>query len=650
MFKRFIRKKGVLILLALLTLNSFYVSAKDETIKNVEQYLPLLEPEENHILTKSTQEIIFNKSGDKVSAEMSVSKQYTSVRYGDYYATQVAYDNESNKIYSEVVTAPRIGIRHSSNTTSDGIFYDGYNICTLSFNTINKGDIATISYKLNYPEMFYLSRVLFAEDLFTLNKVVKITIPSWLNMEIKEFNFNSTIKKSVMNKKNETIYTYSMDNMKAYKSENRSRSISWNQPSLLFVYKSANISKNKEVEFFPTAQKQYEWYQSLIAQNVEITDSLCAETKQITAKCKTDKEKLTTVYEWVQSNIRYIAFEDGMAGYRPQIAHEVFDNKYGDCKGMANLLCKMLGCVGIDARLTWLGTNDIPYDYSTPSLAVDNHAICAAILGKDTIYLDATNQYLPVGVYPSSIEGRPAMVSNGVNCILTRIPEVSPKQNTDSVSIKFAIDQNKLKGTLKNTFKGDNKTRFLSLLEDNDNELMSTLHSSGFIGLPEKERNIKVSSLSASDSTISIEYPFEDRSDLILADGKYYLSMDLWQNMIYGDVDIEKRTTDLFLKNKKVYSYVAELEIPANYTVSYKPANKNIDNPNFSFNTQYIIKGNKLTYKRNLTIKNPLIKKEQFKEWNNDIKQIKASYLEQVVLSKTADKKQVSKSKKNNKK
>ena len=44
---------------------------------------------------------------------------------------------------------------------------------------------------------------------------------------------------------------------------------------------------------------------------------------------------------------------------------------------MANLLTCMLRSIHLDARRCWIGTKHIAYDYSTPSLSVDNHMICA---------------------------------------------------------------------------------------------------------------------------------------------------------------------------------------------------------------------------------------------------------------------------------
>ena len=42
-------------------------------------------------------------------------------------------------------------------------------------------------------------------------------------------------------------------------------------------------------------------------------------------------------------------------------------------------MAEMLKAIGLDGRLCWLGTNHIAYDYSTPSLGVDNHMICLVI-------------------------------------------------------------------------------------------------------------------------------------------------------------------------------------------------------------------------------------------------------------------------------
>jgi len=74
----------------------------------------------------------------------------------------------------------------------------------------------------------------------------------------------------------------------------------------------------------------------------------------------TELEKARSIFYWVQDNIRYIAFEDGYAGFVPQTVQDVFKNKYGDCKGMANLVTEMLKLAGLVVHMTWIGTKHLP--------------------------------------------------------------------------------------------------------------------------------------------------------------------------------------------------------------------------------------------------------------------------------------------------
>jgi hypothetical protein len=75
----------------------------------------------------------------------------------------------------------------------------------------------------------------------------------------------------------------------------------------------------------------------------------------------------------------------------------------------------MLQLAGYDARLAWIGTRDIPYDYSLPSLVVDNHMICALFLRDSTYFLDGTESYISFGDYAYRIQGRPALIQDGKN-------------------------------------------------------------------------------------------------------------------------------------------------------------------------------------------------------------------------------------------
>src|SRR5690606_25504057 len=144
---------------------------------------------------------------------------------------------------------------------------------------------------------------------------------------------------------------------------------------------------------FATTQDLYNWYNSLALELKNDKKDLKPLVDSLTKNATTNYQKIQNIFYWIQDNIRYIAFEDGLAGFKPDEAAKVYKNKYGDCKGVANLAKVMLEIAGVDARLTWIGTRGRVYGYSIPSLMVDNHMICTAIDGDTMYHIDPTETF-----------------------------------------------------------------------------------------------------------------------------------------------------------------------------------------------------------------------------------------------------------------
>ncbi len=596
------------------------------------QYESFLEPEDDIIITEKVETISYSRNSSGVSASRSVKTKYMNRRYGANHEFQIYYNEEDSKLTN--IKSERVTYFFSSNLDNDGIFFDGMNICNCQTNLKAAGEKATFEYDQNYNNALYLAKAVFAESEFIGKHTIIVEVPSWLNMEIKEFNFNGKVTKTTKPDGKKNTYTYTMENVKPLREENHTQPPLYTFPSLLFVYKSATLSSSKEMTLFSTAQNQYQWYNQLMAQITENTDSICKETHKIVAHCKNNYEKVSTLYQWVQKNIRYIAFENGIAGFKPQLASRVLDDKYGDCKGMANLLRNMLRCEGIDSRMVWLGTNDLPYDYSTPSLAVDNHAICAAIIGKDTIYLDATCEYAAMKEYPSSIAGRPVMMENGNNCILTHVPASRPHNNLDSTYISMTITEKGLEGKFKNIQRGDDKIKFLYYFDDDFSDILKSLQRKGFKGLPPTNEQVELSGVTSADKEVIVEYPFILEEPIVKSDNKYYISMDITHRFLSLETDEDKKKSNLYFKYKAVDAYTSELTIPSGYKLTHKPADLKIDKQKYKFEIKYELKGNKILYKRSITLKEQTIPQEQLSEWNKDLEKLKSAYLEMLILEK----------------
>jgi hypothetical protein len=262
------------------------------------------------------------------------------------------------------------------------------------------------------------------------------------------------------------------------------------------------------ITYFNTLQDQYNWNNSLVKKVGNDKEAVRPKVEEIINGVTSDEEKVKKIFMWVQENIRYIAFEDGIAGFKPVSAQEVLRKKYGDCKGMANLLTVMLQSVQLDARRCWIGTKDIAYDYSTPNLSVDNHMICAWMRKGKPVFLDATEKYIGFGEVAERIQGRPILIENGNSYILEKVRVANFLQNTTTESRKLVVEGNNLKGHVVQVWKGENKEWILSQLFDLKQDKQETAIR---IFLAEGKSNYEISNLKITNLTdynndLGVEY------------------------------------------------------------------------------------------------------------------------------------------------
>jgi hypothetical protein len=126
------------------------------------------------------------------------------------------------------------------------------------------------------------------------------------------------------------------------------------------------------------------------------------------------KKKARRIYNWVQKNIKYVAFEQGMEGFVPREANLVCNRRFGDCKDMSSILTVMLNTAGVPAYYTWIGTRHLPYRYAeTPLPLVDNHMISTIKLNDKFIFLDGTDNNCVFGMPSEHIQGKEALLAMG---------------------------------------------------------------------------------------------------------------------------------------------------------------------------------------------------------------------------------------------
>ena len=460
-----------------------------------------------------------------------------------------------------------------------------------------------------------------------------------MKIEIKEYNFDGyTIKKSKIydQKADADVVTYELKNIPAYTSEAYAPGGSYSQPHLLILCNEAQVNGGKTV-YFNSVADLYRWYRQLTGSIGDDKNELLQKASELTTGTTDDIQKIKKIFNWVQHNIRYIAFEDGIAGFKPAKANDVLHKKYGDCKGMANLTRGLLQSMGYDARLCWIGTNHIAYDYSTPSMAVDNHMICALFYKGKKYFLDATETNIGFDEYAERIQGRQVLIENGDSYILERVPSVVPEQNLQLEKVAMSFDGTEnLQGTVNISYKGESRSDLLTKLQGTKKDNLQNALTNY---LAEQDNKYEITDLNTgnllgTDSILNIKYNVKYKGAASAFGKEIYLEADFRKELDGFTIDTAKRKFDVMLPYKMNLVTESLISIPTGYKITQLPANKEWKLSNANITIAYTRKGDKIEYKKQIRIPEIMLKKKSFSEWNRLMKELSTCYREQIIFEK----------------
>ena len=569
-----------------------------------------------------------------VTTEMTIVPVKDFLKYSDglFFNEEVSIDNIKavNSKGKEVTIQKLCG-----SYQQDDIFHSDTKVCSIKFPMDEKGKAFSYSYQNNFRDVKYLTSLYFHNPIPSVEKIIEFRIPSWLETDLREFNFGKgAIEKTSVKENDITRIIYKMKDVPAFQRESSSPNHAISYPHIICVNKAFTENGQRKV-LFESVKDLYGWYHSVCAFIGNEPAMLKEKVTELTAGKKTDLGKIESLFYWVQDNIRYIAFEDGIMGFKPDAAQNVFKKKYGDCKGKANLLKEMLKLAGYDARLTWIGTSDLPYDYSLPSLAVDNHMICTVILNGKRYFLDGTEDYIALNDYAQRIQGKQVLIEDGDKFIIDKIPDFQAERNKVNKVTKMNIEEATLKGNTAIEYNGESKIMlqriYFSMRSENKKDALS-----GF--LKRSDDNVEVNNIKEPDfnerqKALQLNFDFTANNQVTKSGNEIYVVMD-WDKEFSGMEFNADRKNDYEFSQKYYLSSQAELVIPAGYKVDYLPEAFKKATPDYSFEGSFINKGKSILYTKKIIVNKPILHKANFEEWNSFIKSINKFYNDQIVLVK----------------
>lgn len=518
------------------------------------------------------------------------------------------------------------------------VFYDDTEWINYSYPEVSKGCkiVTRQQWKLNNPH--FIGQFFFSSYTPTVQARIKIVADTSVSIQHGLFNEEfAEIKYKTKKMDNGKIeYMYWANNLEKIKDEVDNPSFNYLAPSV-HLNISHYLSNNDKISVMSSLEDLHNWYSTFI-HDLEIDESIKELANSIVAPKDSDYEKTRKIFYWVQSNIKYIAFEQGMRGLIPHQADYVLQKRYGDCKDMSSLLVGLLRSQDIPANYTWIGTRDLPYKYSeTPSPLIDNHMIASIELKDKTIFLDATGSYTPIGLPTAMIQGKESLISSGHLPKIVEVPIVSKDTNLmiDSSYIKLEngtiIGKANLKLTglanVANTYKLINKT---STGEENYLKRLLSKGSNKFFLDSYETFNVK-----NLDDPIKIDYNFRIENYYKSIGDEIYVNLCLDKSL--SSSQIIDRSTPIENDFKYTNKSVTVLELPNDYSVSYLPEKSSMDSDNFGFSIIHEVKGNKIYTTKEFYVDYLLMYPKDFENWNNVINSYSQAVRTSIVLTRNSN-------------
>lgn len=185
-----------------------------------------------------------------------------------------------------------------------------------------------------------------------------------------------------------------------------------------------------------------DWQYKLLEGRDQLPEPFIQKLKELTASCKTDREKVKVVYDYLGETTRYVSIQLGIGGLQPIPAAEVCRTGFGDCKGLSNYTRAMLKALGIPSVYTVISTVNKRLIPNFASVNQMNHVILQVPLPQDTLWLECTNPKLPFGYVHQGIGGHDALLVTPEGGRVYRLPTYPDSLNTQEThaTVEIASD------------------------------------------------------------------------------------------------------------------------------------------------------------------------------------------------------------------
>ena len=519
---------------------------------------------------------------------------------------------------------------------STSIFYDDSKLIHFTYPNVQKGAVTSLQYHVDYKDKRFFRKFFFQSFIPCMHSKFVIKYHKNIVMDYRMFHGENLPFEFTEYKKGKYKYmVWEATKLPELKTGNDNFNILYYSPHIIPILSEVKY-KGVSKSFYGNMKDLYAFYYSNIEGLKTESADLKVFVEELLEGVEGDDEKAKTILYWVQDNIKYVAFEDGMRGFVPNSADKVFEKRYGDCKDMTSIIKSMMDCAGLPCYYAWVGTRNLPYSYKElPTIQTDNHMVAAYLNQDSLIVMDGTIRHLKFGQVPDHIQGKDILLSiNKDEYKIFRLPVLPYYQNQIVDSIQIQIDQKMVSGKGKRSHVGYNRMELAyALYDQNEERLKKKLNKILNKGNNKcTVSNYEISPLQDREKSIDIHYEFQVDDYIRSYEDEIYLNLNLQREYKNFKADTTVSIAPIGNDFHFTKTDVTSLEIPSDYELKYLPKNSSYSNKQFGFNIVYKTEDNKVILEKSINFQFLNLPKSEFTNWNKMIKQLNKAYRETIVL------------------
>lgn len=635
---------GITGLLTMLTLVGYGQMKPEEEFNFIKEKYP----EESAVYVKKSETVTYDIVGDSIITTIKTHIELMHLADKSIYSNDQVHSSSFSEIsnlkaYTLIPKKrkyEKVEVKEfkESFDKDSYVFFDDTKKISFTYPAVQKGAKTVLEYTRTVKDpklmgLFYFNSYLpihEAEYIIDYNKEISLR-PQFFNND--DLNFEH--KEETLNE-NRGRLLFRASEIEKIKFDSESPSYSHIAASVYCPVKQYRLTNGTIQEVISTPENLHKWYRTFLKdlhgndnEIKELVTSLVSPEDEV-------MDKVRKIYYWVQSNIKYIAFEDGMRGFTPHQGSYVIDKRYGDCKDMASTIVSMLREAGIDAQYTWIGSRELPYNYSeTPSPITDNHMIATFTYEGTTYYLDATGSYTPLDLPTSMIQGKQCLVSlDQDNFEIKTVPVIPKEKSTVIDSVTVSLDQGVIRGKgyaqLTGYLKVFSTYKFIKSNEKSvDNYTKGILKKGNNKFQIDQYTHQNVSDL---EKPIVIDYDFNIPDYYKEIGDKIYVNLLLDKS--FNDALIEDRSLPLESDFKYVKKNIVKMAIPDGFEVGKLPESVANNDDNFGFKIDYKVTDNDIIVTQEYYEDYLIMEPEDFESWNSTISNYSKACRKAIILKK----------------